>query len=53
MTKFVDANFQSKLIILIFWAIFEKEYFRSETEKLSASIEFCILKLAYNPGQNI
>ena len=45
------TKFQLKLTILIFWTKFlEKGYFRSKTEKVNTTIEFCIFELVWVPN---
>ena len=51
MKMIVDTKFQLQLIIMIFWTKFaEKGCFRSKTEKVNTTIEFCMLKLVYAPN---
>ena len=51
MKMIVDTKFQLQLIIMIFWTKFaEKGCFRSKTEKVNTTIEFCMLKLVYVPN---
>ena len=40
------TKFQLKLIILVFWTKFaQKRYFRSKTENVNITIEFCLFEL--------
>ena len=49
----IGIKFQLNLPILIFWIKFaRKEYFRSRTEKVNITIEFCIFELDYNHVRN-
>ena len=42
----LGTKFQLKLTILIFWTKFAQNgYFRSKTEKVNTTIEFCIFDL--------
>ena len=51
MKMIVDTKFHLQLIIMIFWTKFaEKGCFRSKTEKVNTTIEFCMLKLVYVPN---
>ena len=46
MTKIVGIKFDVKLTILIFWVKFaQKVCFLSKTEKMNATIDFCIFEL--------
>ena len=45
------TKFHLKLTILIFWTKFgQKGYFRSKTEKVNITIEFCIFELVQVPN---
>ena len=47
----LNTTFQLKLTILMLWAEFsQKGYFRSKTEKVNTTKEFCIFKLGYVPN---
>ena len=47
----VGTKFQLRLMILIFGTKFaQRGYFRSKTEKVKSSVEFCRFKLVYVPA---
>ena len=46
----LDVKFQLKLTILSFWTKFvQKRYFRSKTEEVNITVEFCIFELGLMP----
>ena len=47
----IYAEYQLQQKILTFWTkFFQKEYFRSKTEKVSITIKFCIFELVMVPN---
>ena len=50
----LGTKFQLQLTIFTFWTKFaQKGYFRSKTEKLNITIEFCMFELVYVPNVSL